>query len=618
LIDAVKHNYIQISSVGFVLADSPSNKNNGNSLQKRGIPNRITSDRTHVHTLQHHLVVITMKCQASQEQSLSPTSVVASTPNQPCSSSTATTTTNSSVLCTANVSGKEIQRKGIDLLEKSSPVSVAIVTSTSSPSLLSSSGAAAAASPARNNNNNGTAEKVTIVAKPFFVMDWLEDIDPVDLELARQMLQTAGNINSQSTPRRKFLPTRPETPLTAASSSSTLFASNNLSSRNSIVLPSLDSLFTSNDVSDTGNNQDKDEHDTSDVCRRLYPEVEEEDVSSSAASSSHLTSTHGSSIGDRSSHTSDTSTSASSDGGSSEEDSTPRTGRRKTSLGELATSPSSQGSYSTSSASASVTNANQTATTCVESSCVSVCASTSSHPPISPFRKRSIAIGNGYNAKGLAKAKKGNWESALACWENALEIRQQVLGETHPDVANTCNNIGIALGKLGRFDAAIEVLERALELRARYYGTREHVEIAATLHNIGNVLHAARDCAGAIQCFWDAKLLQEQLLGVNHIQVARSCVAIGNVYYEEHQYEDAREAYLDALQIFANASLPQTHPEVLAIQADLQDIENLCALQSTYTSGGYRPTESEHYHTYQFYPHEVGHYNMHSQGVHGE
>jgi hypothetical protein len=57
-------------------------------------------------------------------------------------------------------------------------------------------------------------------------------------------------------------------------------------------------------------------------------------------------------------------------------------------------------------------------------------------------------MSNGWNAKGLEKARHGKWEQALSCWQNALEIRRQVLGESHSDVANTWNNIGIALGKL--------------------------------------------------------------------------------------------------------------------------------------------------------------------------
>lgn len=88
----------------------------------------------------------------------------------------------------------------------------------------------------------------------------------------------------------------------------------------------------------------------------------------------------------------------------------------------------------------------------------------------SGFRKRSIAIGNGWNAKGLQKARLGRWDAALSCWENALEIRVQVLGESHPDVANTCNNLGIALGKLGRTDEAMGHLKRALGIRVDRYG----------------------------------------------------------------------------------------------------------------------------------------------------
>lgn len=45
----------------------------------------------------------------------------------------------------------------------------------------------------------------------------------------------------------------------------------------------------------------------------------------------------------------------------------------------------------------------------------------STFAPISPFHKRSIDMGSGWNAKGLPKAKNGAWEDALACWDNALE-----------------------------------------------------------------------------------------------------------------------------------------------------------------------------------------------------
>lgn len=193
---------------------------------------------------------------------------------------------------------------------------------------------------------------------------------------------------------------------------------------------------------------------------------------------------------------------------------------------------------------------------------------------VSPFKAKSISIGNGWNAKGLAKAKKGQWKAALVCWENALDIRCQILGDTHVDVANTHNNMGIALGKLGRYSDAMKHLECALDIRLDAYG-EEHPEIATTLHNIGNVLQQARDWVGAIQCFGDAKRILEQVLGTNHVQVGRACNAIGQVYYDARQYDDALEAFSDALGVFERAGMSKQNDEVKATRKDIQDLTNL-------------------------------------------
>lgn len=446
----------------------------------------------------------------SVEATLSPKSVVTEGPNSANAS-------NNGLVGSINNGGTYSSGENDDVR---SPTSVTMVCSSSSSSLLPTAAATVM--------QTTPASKATVIPKPFFVMDWLEEINPRDLEIARQMLNTP-NRKKESQPKHErslSTPTFPRIPPASTPPSASVDQqSKPRQVRSNINLPNL-------------NHQEEDS-----VCRQLYP----------AAAPSTPTSTT-----DETTSTTSMSTSAT-----------------------AVTTPTSKQSHST--------------------------------PHMSPFKKRSIAIGNGWNAKGLHKAKKGSWESALACWENALEIRSQVLGETHPDVANTCNNIGIALGKLARYDEAIEILERALELRAKHHGTREHVEIAATLHNIGNVLHAAQDCAGAIQCFWDAKLLQEQLLGPNHIQVARACVAIANVYYEAQQYEDSREAYCDALQVFTDAGLSEGHPEVVAIQQDLQDIESFC--QARYQQ---QLAHQHHEMYFQHYPspqqaqqqYYVGHHSM--------
>lgn len=198
--------------------------------------------------------------------------------------------------------------------------------------------------------------------------------------------------------------------------------------------------------------------------------------------------------------------------------------------------------------------------------------------PANNFLKRSISMGNGWNAKGLQRAQNGKWEDALRCWINALEIRTQILGEDHIDTANTANNIGIALGKLNRIDEAILYLKQALEIRIHHFG-RENSQVAATYHNLGNVFQQGGLLEEAVNCFHESKKLQEKILGPYHVEVARSYVSMGHTYVQAEQYRDAREAYRDALYVFQRAGLLKENMEVQAVLADVRDLDQLLHLQ---------------------------------------
>ena len=208
------------------------------------------------------------------------------------------------------------------------------------------------------------------------------------------------------------------------------------------------------------------------------------------------------------------------------------------------------------------------------------------------FQQRSIATGNGYNAKGITKARQGRWVDALSCWENALEIRSQIassppndgdIPQDSPnqlllDVANTQNNIGIALGKLNRTDEAVASLQIALAIRQQEYrysdSGRGHPEIAATLHNLGNVFQQAGDFLRAIDYFGECRYYQELWHGtVTHVEVARACLAMGHTYHQAGEFHDAQAAYHDALQIFAQVGLSKDDPEVRATWEDVRDLE---------------------------------------------
>jgi hypothetical protein len=58
------------------------------------------------------------------------------------------------------------------------------------------------------------------------------------------------------------------------------------------------------------------------------------------------------------------------------------------------------------------------------------------------------------------------------------------------------------------------------------------------------------------------------------VPIARTCLAVGHVYFRAGAYPDAREAYLDALHIFDEAGVPRSNLEVRATIADVVHINN--------------------------------------------
>lgn len=190
---------------------------------------------------------------------------------------------------------------------------------------------------------------------------------------------------------------------------------------------------------------------------------------------------------------------------------------------------------------------------------------------LSPYKRKSEAIGNGWNAKGLQKAKAGLWEDAVLCWENALEIRLQVLGKDHPDVANTLNNMGIALGRLEEYDHAMICLNRALKIRTAIHG-ETHLEIAATYHNIGNIFQQMKDYESALRSFEEAK--KTQLLLKDDLLVARTCNAMGHLHFEYQKLDNALTCFTEARTNFAKAGYGEGDDEYDAVLMDIADTEH--------------------------------------------
>ncbi|WP_437339154.1 tetratricopeptide repeat protein [Sorangium sp. So ce394] len=137
--------------------------------------------------------------------------------------------------------------------------------------------------------------------------------------------------------------------------------------------------------------------------------------------------------------------------------------------------------------------------------------------------------------------------------------------EEHPEVATSLNELGGVLRAQGDFAGARKALERSLAIQAKVHGTEEHPSVAASLHELGGVLRAQGDLAGARKALERSLAIQAEVHGTEeHPSVTASLHALGGVLMAQGDLAGARKALERSLAIKAEVHGTEEHPEVAA------------------------------------------------------
>ena len=171
----------------------------------------------------------------------------------------------------------------------------------------------------------------------------------------------------------------------------------------------------------------------------------------------------------------------------------------------------------------------------------------------------------------LAKAKQltqqvaelyqqGKYSEAIPLAQDALRIRQQVLGEEHPDIATSLNDLGLLYDAMGRYEQAEPKLTQALEMRRRLLGN-EHLDVALSLNNLAGLYYSMGKYEDAEPLYKQALEMRRRLLRDEHLDVALSLNNLAGLYYVMGRYEDAEPLYKQALEMYRQL-LRDEHPYV--------------------------------------------------------
>ncbi len=161
----------------------------------------------------------------------------------------------------------------------------------------------------------------------------------------------------------------------------------------------------------------------------------------------------------------------------------------------------------------------------------------------------------------------GDLAGARPYFERALRIREQVLGEEHPDTAGSLNNLGLLLQDMGDYAGAHPYYERALRIYEQVLG-REHPDTARSLNNMGYLLRAQGDLAGARLYYEQALAINEKVLGAEHLNTARTLNNMGGLLQAQGDLAEARSYYERALRICEQV-LGREHPDTATSLNDL-------------------------------------------------
>jgi tetratricopeptide (TPR) repeat protein/DNA-binding XRE family transcriptional regulator len=179
---------------------------------------------------------------------------------------------------------------------------------------------------------------------------------------------------------------------------------------------------------------------------------------------------------------------------------------------------------------------------------------------VKKWQLASAEAGHVFHRAGEYLALRAQYGEALALTQEALSIREQVLGQAHPDVASSLNNVGYIYNELGRHKEALPLYQQAVAIREQTLEPT-HPDRTESLNNLAEVHRNLGQYAKALPLYQQALAIREQTLGPNDPNVADSLNNLALLYQAQGQNEQAQQCFQRALMILEQALEP-TDPRV--------------------------------------------------------
>lgn len=188
----------------------------------------------------------------------------------------------------------------------------------------------------------------------------------------------------------------------------------------------------------------------------------------------------------------------------------------------------------------------------------------------------SLAV-DALNARLVANAMMGQYDSAIAFAEEALQISQQLDAKNKAVSINM--NLAVIYKNQGKYEQALYYNAKNLQF---YEETGDTLNASYTRNNIGLVYLEKGDYVNALENLQESLSLKRAIDDTTEIN--STLTNIGSVYKELQLYDDAREYYLQSIAI----TLSQSDSSSLALafnnMAEVELLDNNLVQAKTYNN----------------------------------
>ena len=161
----------------------------------------------------------------------------------------------------------------------------------------------------------------------------------------------------------------------------------------------------------------------------------------------------------------------------------------------------------------------------------------------------------------------GEYAKAIEIGTQALNIRKQLFGESHPDYAASLSGLALCYSNLGNYSKAVEIGTQALNIRKQLFG-ESHPDYAASLSGLALYYSYLGDYSKAVELGTQALNIVKLLFGESHHYYVVSLSELASYYFGLGNYTKAVELGTQALNIFKQL-FGESHPYYATSLSDL-------------------------------------------------